>query len=389
MAKKPFTIENWINSPFNRESFQHVRTLFPTVKLRSEKENKNTFTFKEKEISNVKYQIGYPGFESEFTVQDMLDKTYTDAFLVMQDGVILYEKYSNGMSRESVHLMNSVSKSFLGILIGILVDEGWIETQKLITEYLSDFEDTGFSGTTIQQALNMTGSVKYEETYLKKESDFWKESSVVGWRPDLVNETTPKTLYEYARTLKELRQDSGSAFQYSTVYTNILGMVAEKVTDRSLAVLLQEKLWQKIRPEQDAYLVCDQDNFPYMGAGMNAAARDLAKFGHMIVNRGTYENERVVSEDWIMKTLAGTDEARQDFEKTEYVHMIPEGHYMNQFWASSDLKVLACLGIYGQGLYMNMSNKTVAVKFSSQPYPDQGRLFIETFAAFTALSKNI
>ena len=387
--KKSFTTENWSYPPYNKESFQHVRTLFSTVKLTSEKENSNAFDFKEKEIANLRYQIKYPGFDSEPTVQDMLDKTHTDAFLVMKDGLILYEKYSNGMNQESIHLMNSVSKSFLGILIGVLIDEGLIDTQKLITEYLPDFEDTGFSGTTVQQALNMTGSVKYKEDYLEKETDFWKESSVVGWRPALVNETTPKTLYEYAKTLKETEQVNGSSFHYRTVYTNILGMVAEKAANKNLTVLLQEKLWQKIRPEQNAYIVCDQDNFPYMGAGMSASARDLARFGEMIVNKGMYKNERVVSEDWIMKTLAGSCESRKHFEVTEYVHMIPKGHYMNQFWASSDSKILVCLGIHGQGIYMNMSNKTVAVKFSSQPYPNEGRLFIETFAAFVALSESI
>ena len=389
MSKKSFTTENWGYPPYNKESFQHIRNLFPTVKLTSERENKNDFSYKEKDISNIKYQIKYPGFESEFTVQEMLDKTYTDAFLVMKDGVILYEKYSNGMNRESVHLMNSVSKSFLGILIGILVDEGLIETQRLITDYLSDFEDTGFSGTTIQQALNMTGSVKYGEVYLEKESDFWQETSVVGWRPALVKDTTPKTLYEYAKTLKEVEQDNGTAFHYRTVYTNILGMVAEKVSGRTLTDLLQEKLWKKIHAEQDAYIVCDQDKFPYMGAGMNACTRDLARFGQMIVNKGIYENERVVSEDWIMKTLAGTDEARKHFEVTEYIHLIPGGHYMNQFWGSLDSEILACVGIHGQGIYMNMSNKTVAVKFSSQPDPDDGPLFIETFAALDTLSRSI
>ena len=99
--------------------------------------------------------------------------------------------------------MNSVSKSFLGILIGGLIDKGLIDTARLITEFLPDFVDTGFSGTAIQPVLNMTGSVKYEEDYLKKETDFWQESSVVGWRPVLVSQTTLKTLYEYAKTLKE------------------------------------------------------------------------------------------------------------------------------------------------------------------------------------------
>ena len=62
---------------------------------------------------------------------------------------------------------------------------------------------------------------------------------------------------------------------------------------------------------------------------------------------------------------------------------------MNQFWASSNSEVLACVGIHGQGIYMNMANKTIAVKFSSHPDPDDGPLFIETFTALDALTRSI
>ena len=389
MEKKSFDVNNWGYPPHNKESFQHVRELFSTVTLTAEETNTTSFEYKEEDISKIKYELKFPGFEGEYTIQDMLDKTYTDSFLLMKDGVIIYEKYFNGMTEQSVHLMNSVSKSFLGILIGTLVDEGLVKTEKLLTDYLPDFKDTGFSGTTVQQALDMTGSVKYGEVYLERESDFWKETSVVGWRPALVNDKTPETLYEYARGLKEVEQENGSAFHYRTVYTNILGMVAEKVTGKTLKDLLQKKLWEKICPEQNAYIVCDKDEFPYMGAGMNACTRDLARFGQMIVNRGMFGNERVVSEDWIVKTLAGTDKARQNFEVTEYTPLIPGGHYMNQFWASSNSEILACVGIHGQGIYMNMANKTIAVKFSSHPDPDDGPLFIETFTALDALTRSI
>ena len=81
----------------------------------------------------------------------------------------------------------------------------------------------------------------------------------------MVNDETPETLYEYAKGLKEVEQENGSAFHYRTVYTNILGMVAEKVTGKPLKDLLQKKLWEKICPEQNAYIVCDKMNFPHGG----------------------------------------------------------------------------------------------------------------------------
>ena len=61
----------------------------------------------------------------------------------------------------------------------------------------------------------------------------------------------------------------------------------------------------------------------------------------------------------------------------------------SSFWASSNSEILACVGIHGQGIYMNMANKTLAVKFSSHPDPDDGPLFIETFTALDALTRSI
>ena len=96
MEKKSFDVNNWGYPPHNKESFQHVRELFSTVTLTAKETNTTSFEYKEEDISKIKYELKFPGFEGEYTIQDMLDKTYTDSFLLMKDGVIIYEKYFNG-----------------------------------------------------------------------------------------------------------------------------------------------------------------------------------------------------------------------------------------------------------------------------------------------------
>ena len=69
-------------------------------------------------------------------------------------------------------------------------------------------------------------------------------------------------------------------------------MAAESAAGVNLQNLLEEKLWQKLGTEQDAAIVVDNSGFPYMGAGMNACARDLARFGQMIAQGGFFNGDK-------------------------------------------------------------------------------------------------
>ena len=123
-------------------------------------------------------------------------------------------------------------------------------------------------------------------------ADFWKETAVVGWRPELAENVPQKTLFEFALSLAESEQDIGAKFDYRTVFTNFSAMAAESAAGVNLKNLLEEKLWQILGTEQDAAIVVDNGGFPDMGAGMNACARLLARYGQMIVQGGLFNGEK-------------------------------------------------------------------------------------------------
>ena len=387
MAAQKLTSDNWGYPPFNRTSFQNVQSLFPTVRIRRGDHLLNESSRDEIDLSGFTYD-GISGAQT--TLSDMIANSYTDAFLVAKDGVILTEQYFNNMSASSFHLMNSVSKSFLGILIGGLVDEGTLDTTKLITDYIPEFEDTAFKATTLQHALDMTGAVKYGEDYTNTDADFWQETAVVGWRPALITSRSAETLFDYAKSLKDTEQDDGSHFHYRTVFTNVLAMVVARASHESVQDLLETRVWNKLEPEQDAAIVCDRSGFPYFGAGMNACARDLMRFGQMIAQGGQYNENRVVSSAWIDDLVEGNDRIRQSFAESDYGALRPGGHYHNQFWGSAPgEQVATCIGIHGQFIHVDLSSQVVIVKLSSQPDAADASMFTETFLAMRALSNNL
>ena len=385
MTNISFSQENWGYPPYNRDSFQQIQSLFPTVRITRGEGPTYRFNEATRDLSGLTY-AGVDG--GTRTVEQMLDDTFTDSFLVVKDGAILTEIYLNQMGPESHHLMNSVSKSFIGALIGIVAAEGSIQVDGLVRDYVPELAESAFQDTTIRTALDMTAAVEFGEDYSDLNADFWMEASVVGWRPALVKPDAPATLFEYALSRQRTEQKEGEKYHYRTILTNVLAMVLERATDTPLPKLLQSRIWSKLGPEQDACIVVDRVGFPYVGAGMNACTRDLARFGQMIVGNGSIAGHQIVPSEWIDDIRYAERRSVDLFAASDYGGMFEGGHYRSQFWvADADRGIMHCIGIHGQSIHMNMSTGTVIVKFSSHPEPADMPLFDDTFLAMDAISE--
>jgi CubicO group peptidase (beta-lactamase class C family) len=380
------TAENWRLPAHNRQGFQRVQALFPTRRLKRGRGPISPLDHQTQEL----LAIPYNAFSGQRSLQQMLENTYTDAFLVMKNGSIITELYFNDMSADSHHLLNSVSKSFVGMLVGILVADGTLDTQAKITQYLPELSHSAFADTTIRHCLDMTAAVRYTEDYEDEQADFWKETAVVGWRPKLVNRHSPKTLFQFANSLNQKEQLDGQRYHYRTVLTNVLAMAIERAKGISVGDLLEQYIWQKLGAEQDAAIVVDSIGFPYLGAGMNACARDLARFGQMILANGFFHGQQVVPVTWIEDTRHADENCKQLFAESSYAAMLPGGHYRNQVWVGDPTQgILMCIGIHGQTIHINMSTGVVIVKLSSHPRPDDEFIFNDTFRGLNDLSVSL
>ena len=77
------------------------------------------------------------------TLADVLAETYTDAVVIVHDGRIVYEQYSNGMAADTPHLLMSVTKSVVGSVAGILVEKGLLDPEALASQYVPEVEGPG------------------------------------------------------------------------------------------------------------------------------------------------------------------------------------------------------------------------------------------------------
>ena len=379
------TSENWLETPNNKESFQKVEALFDTVRIKRGSEEPSILPQKLQSLDSIQIQ-DIEGQNQTF--QEMLSSTHTDAFLVLKDGKIIFEEYFNEMKQDSFHLMNSITKSFIGMLVGILSDKGIFHITEKVAKYVPELSEGSFSETTIQSALDMSSAVRFEEDYDDPLCDFWKESAVVGWRPDLVDGNSPSSLLDFALSLKDKEQEEVGGYHYRSVLTNVIGIVLERATNKKLKELLEKHIWQKLKTEQDAVIVVDKEGLPFAGAGMNACARDLARFGQMILNDGAHEGEQIVSKEWIDATRKGDDDYKERFARSDHGEMLPGGHYKNYMWVANPEEMM-CIGIYGQTIHINRNTGVVIVKFSSFPEPAEELMFANSFALLAAVSNSV
>lgn len=182
----------------------------------------------------------------------------------------------------------SMSKSIIGLLVGIALDEGDITSmQDTVVDYAPEFRGTPFAEVSIEQMLRMRAGTSYTEGSLLGGSDLMTlaERSLY----------TNKARFTDVSPLELIRTSGpGEEFNYSTLTTSVLGRVLEEATGKSVAAYLEEKIWQPAGMASDGYWLTDGpkgEGHIFSGGGVNARARDFARLGLLVADGGSYQGE--------------------------------------------------------------------------------------------------
>ena len=130
-----------------------------------------------------------PSRGASSTLGAHLEASYTDGFLALHHGRIVAEQYSNGMTRGTRHLLQSVSKSLTGALAGALAGSGALDPGGLVTDYVPMLRGTSFEGATVRHLLDMTAGTRFSEDYDDPGSDVRRYEVAAGWQPAAAGQT--------------------------------------------------------------------------------------------------------------------------------------------------------------------------------------------------------
>jgi CubicO group peptidase (beta-lactamase class C family) len=371
------TLENWDQPPFNRWSFQHVRSLIPTVEVYRGKGPPRPLDRGLQDLGPVRF-IGHDGVEKNVT--QFLSETYTDGFLVSQHGCVVTEMYFNDMDVSTPHLSQSVAKSIVGTLAGILVGRGILDPQAPLVEYVPELAVCGYADAHVFHVLNMRSGVHFGEDYGVPGSDIARIDIASGWRPQ-PDAHAPLTIRDVILTLHKAREH-GEFFEYRSIETDVLAWAMERAAGASLAELVSRELWSRLGVEHDAYFTVDTAGTALADGGFNATLRDYARFGQLMVHDGRVGDEQVVPPQWVAACRTGDTAAFG----SPYSDISPGGAYSNQWWVNDIMHGdFMARGVFGQLIYIDPEHELVVVKLSTWPDYLNPAFLIDTLRAISAI----
>lgn len=369
--------------PALRWSVAHMRQFMPTINVsRGLGASIPIITNFNRDIDKVKF---VPlGETKSMTWEESLEKVYADGVIIMHHGKIVYEKYFGALTIDGQHAAMSVTKSFTGTLGIILAKEGLIDPEKMVSFYVPELKNSAFGDATVRQVMDMTTALQFSEDYADPNAEIWKFSAAGNPLPKPKDYDGPRTYYEYLPTVKK-NGIHGDAFGYKTVNSDVLGWIIARVTGKSVAEVLSERIWKKIGAEQDGYFSVDAIGTPFAGGGFNLGLRDMARFGQLILNDGKLGQEQIIPKAAIDDIKKGGD--KKAFEKAGY-SLLKGWSYRNMWWiTNNDHGAFCARGVHGQVIYVDPKADMVIVRFASNPIAGNAANDPYSLPAYDAVAK--
>jgi CubicO group peptidase (beta-lactamase class C family) len=389
VAGAPVTAYNWQDPPFNRWAFWHVDEILPTYPV---SRGDGPVRALPSSAAVDLLGVGLTRVDgSAGTAGEVLDDTFTDAYAVLQDGELAAEWYGPLGAPDRPHALMSVSKSVVGCVAAVLIDRGQLDPQAPVAAYVPELAGSGYAGATVRDVLDMRSGVRFLEEYANPASDIRRLDEWIGWQPGDGPAAEPRGLYRFLATLPA-EAPHGSRFLYRSAESDVLGWVCERAAGRPMAGLISALVWAPMGAEHDARLLHDGLGTAVHDGGLCATARDVARFGQLLLDGGTVPDgsggtRRVVPPRWLRDGWAVDADVRSAFASSPAEAAFPGGWYRNQFWfrpgAYGD--VLLGLGIHGQMVHVSRRTNTVCVKFSSWPQAQNPAYLEDTLRAFDAI----
>lgn len=383
-ADKQVDFSNYLRFPRTRWAFSHVRELLPTVAVGRGNGTASTLVAAP---SNEIDELVFPLADgSSMTWTESLAANYTDGIVVLHRGQVVYERYFGALQAERPHMAFSITKSFIGTLAAMLVEEGALDDQAQVSHYVPELKDSGFGDATVRQVMDMTTAIRYSETYSDPTAEIWEYSRAGNLIPRPADYAGATSLYDFLQKVEPEGQH-GEVFAYKTVNSDVLAWIVQRATGTSFAELLQERIWSKLGAEQDAYIVVDQVGTQFAGGGLNASLRDMARFGETMRNNGRFNGQQIVPEAVVADIRKGGDPAK--FAPAGYA-TLPNWSYRDMWWVSNNEHgVFAARGIHGQTIYVDPKAEMVIARFASNPVAANGANDPISLPAYAALADHL
>ena len=275
-----------------------------------------------------------------------LENNRSVAFVIVQDGQLLYEEYWEDFGEASLTNSFSMAKSFTTMLAQCAIQDGLIQNwDQKVKDFLPELQGQYAEQVTLRHLTTMTAGMQFNEHYTNP----FDITAKLYYGPnsyDLLMEESP--IYRAPGT-----------FEYQSGTTQLLGFVVMKATGRRLSEYASEKLWVPMGAEHAAEWHLDsRDGREHAFCCFNSNARDFARYGQLMLRMGNWNGRQLLDTAFV--------------EEAVRPHAVPQ--YGHSFWIIEDMdrQVYYMRGILGQYIIVIPDLDLVVVRLGHEMGPKTG-----------------
>lgn len=287
--------------------------------------------------------VNYNKIKLSDSLSQFLVSLQTISFLAVQNDSILYEQYWDGYSDSSLSGSFSVAKSFVGTLIGIAIQEGKIKSlDESVGNFLPEFNNGEKAKVTIRDLMTMSSGSNWDESY----SSPFSVTTKLYYGTDV---------YKIATSV-EIVKTPGTEWRYKSGDTQLLGLVLEKATGKSLSEYASEKLWKPMGAEHAALWSTDRKGGSEKAyCCFNSNARDFSRLGLLYLHKGNWKGRQILDTSFVNLFTSPLSIKDEEGNVANY--------YGYQWWILPDRKgVYYARGILGQYIIVIPQRDAVLVR---------------------------
>jgi CubicO group peptidase (beta-lactamase class C family) len=256
-------------------------------------------------------------------INKIQDKTYdkVHSILIIKNGKLVFEEYFGGYDWSyvtpgfngnyvdydinSLHELHSVTKALTSILVGIAIDKRFIKSEKdLVFSYFPEYKnlkDSIKGKITIEHLLTFTSGLKWNELDVPLVGN--PNNDLVKLMGKIVGDSTSLTIKDKVEFVLSKPQiaEPGTKWYYSGGDVIVLSEIIKKATGMRIDYFAEEYLFRPLDIRKYDMCLIDKDLI-YPSGGLRLRSRDLAKIGHLFLNKGKWKGVQIISSDWLRKT---------------------------------------------------------------------------------------
>ena len=292
------------------------------------------------------------------SVKKIIKHKYFCSLLVGKNQDILYEKYANDFTEKTPQTIMSITKMFVNLFMGELIEKKIINLNKKISHYLPNI-GSGYATATIQDVLDMNIINSYSEDYTDPYTSSFLHEPVCGWRlPANLDDNMGQE--EFLNTIKANKKkdltNSTEFSHYKSANTDVIGVLIEKVSGKKLNEWILDAV-EAAGLEDALYMGTDRFGMPWISGGACLISRDFLRYGLLFSRKGLgVGNRKVGSEKFFDATLKNKGTKYMELSQNKYLY------YSNSSMKCGDW--IGHSGLGGQFLAINLKNGIVASYFS-------------------------